>query len=211
MDHLTDEALVQKFRQTKDSIYFKSLVRRYQNRLFNAALRILGNSEEAEEVVQDAFVKVHQNLDRFRNQASFGAWVFKIAHNICMDVQRNRHRKRGLRVLAFDPQSTLDSETTADSHTQTVSQIADPSMNPAQKLEFDEQEEVVSKALSALPEPQRTVLILFDVEGFTYQEVAEIIGSSVGTVRSRLHYGRIKMRELLDPYFSQQNVSTASR
>lgn len=208
---LTDEALVQKFRQTKDSIYFKSLVRRYQNRLFNAAVRILGNSEEAEEVVQDAFVKVHQNLDRFRNQASFGAWVFKIAHNICMDVQRHKLRKKGLRLLAFDPQSTLEADVVADSSSQVVSQIADPAMNPAQKLDFNEQEEIVSKALSELPDAQRTVLILFDIEGFTYQEVADIVGASVGTVRSRLHYGRMKMRELLDPYFSQQNVSTFSR
>ena len=82
---LNDEALVEKFRQTKDKTLFKSLVRRYQNRIYNAAYRMLGNKEEAEEVVQDTFIKMHQSLDKFRNQASFAAWLFRISHNVSID------------------------------------------------------------------------------------------------------------------------------
>jgi len=205
-----DEALVEKFRKTRDISSFQTLVRRYQNRIYTAAFRILDNSEEAEEVMQETFVKVHQNLPKYRPQAaSFSSWVFKIAHNICLDILRARHRRKGFHMLAFDPQA--GEEEVSDLPLNVVGQIADPSLDPSQQLDMSEQGLVVAQSLRALPENQRTVLILHDIEGFSYQEISDIVGANLGTVRSRLHYGRIKLKELLDPYFSQQNVSTASR
>jgi RNA polymerase sigma-70 factor (ECF subfamily) len=204
-----DEALVEKFRKTRDIGAFQTLVRRYQNRIYTAAFRILDNSEEAEEVMQETFVKVHQNLSKFRPQASFSSWVFKIAHNICLDILRARHRRKGFQLLAFDPQS--GEEDVSDLPLNVVGQIADPSLDPSQQLDMSEQGLIVAQSLRALPENQRTVLILHDIEGFSYQEISDIVGANLGTVRSRLHYGRIKLKEMLDPYFSQQNVSTASR
>ena len=207
---LSDEAIVEEFRQTGDSIKFKSLVRRYQNRIYNAAFRILGNQDEAEEVTQDTFLKVHQGLSGFRKEASFASWIFRIAHNLCVDVVRTKQRRTGVKVVSFDPQSTQNEEDPLDPAV-SLSQIADPLPSPAQKVDLDEQQIYIEKSLLQLPENQRTVVVLHDIEGFQYQEIADIVGTSVGTVRSRLHYGRIKLREILAPYFDNQGVQAASR
>jgi RNA polymerase sigma-70 factor, ECF subfamily len=209
---LTDEALIESYTKTRDILMFQSLVRRYQNRIFTASFRILSNAEEAEEVVQDTFLKVHQNISKFRQQASFSAWVFKIAHNLCMDILRNRQRKKGFRLLSFNPQSNSP-EPYEDSIEafNVVSQLADPGANPSQSLDLREQGSVVMESLKQLTDTQRTVVVLHDIEGFSYVEIAEIVGISIGTVRSRLHYGRVKLKELLEPYFCQQNMSAISR
>ena len=207
---LSDEAIVEEFRQTGDSIKFKSLVRRYQNRIYSAALRILGNPDEAEEVTQDTFLKVHQGISGFRKEASFASWVFRIAHNLCVDVVRTKQRRSGVKVVSFDPQSTQNEEESPDPAV-SLSQIADPLPSPAQKVDLDEQQMMIEKTLLELPESQRAVVVLHDIEGFQYQEIADIVGTSVGTVRSRLHYGRLKLRELLSPYFDSHGVQTASR
>jgi RNA polymerase sigma-70 factor (ECF subfamily) len=207
---LSDEALVANFRQTKDPTFFKSLVRRYEARLYNAAFRILGNSEEAEEVVQDTCIKLHQNLDKFRSQSTFAAWIFRIAHNTCLDKLRTKQRRGGsFKFFSFDPQSTSDSE--AEDSGLVVSQAADPTPNPAEKLDMTEQGSIITESLKQLPENQRTVVVLHDIEGFSYQEIAEIVGTNLGTVRSRLHYGRLKLRELLEPYFGRTDMTPASR
>ena len=208
---LTDEALIENYRKTDDMSIFQSLVRRYQNRIYTAAFRILANSEEAEEVVQDTFVKVHQNLSKFRHQASFAAWVFKISHNCCVDILRTRHRRQGFHMLAFDPQAAAEHDEVGDLPLHVVSQLADPGADPSQELDIAEQSAFIAGSLQQLPENQRAVLILHDIEGFSYQEISDIVGANLGTVRSRLHYGRLKLRELLEPYFAQTNVPASSR
>jgi RNA polymerase sigma-70 factor (ECF subfamily) len=190
---------------------FQSLVRRYQGRIFTASFRILSNAEEAEEVVQDTFLKVHHNISKFRQQASFAAWVFKIAHNLCMDILRNRQRKKGFRLLSFDPQSSAEQHEDPVEAYNIISQLADPNADPSQMLELREQGAIVADSLKQLTDNQRTVVVLHDIEGFSYQEIADIVGTSIGTVRSRLHYGRSKLKELLEPYFSQQNMSAVPR
>ncbi|MBY0359041.1 MAG: RNA polymerase sigma factor [Candidatus Obscuribacterales bacterium] len=201
---------MEKFRQTKDPNLFKSLVRRYQTRVYNAAYRILGNAEEAEDVVQDTCIKLHQNINKFNRNCTFAAWLFRIAHNTCLDILRAKQRKKVAPTITFDPQFNSDTESVFDT-TSVISQAADPSPNPAEALEFSEQNEVIAQKLQELPDIQRTVVVLHDIEGFSYQEIAEIVGTSLGTVRSRLHYGRSKLRELLDAYYSSGPVSPASR
>lgn len=207
---LSDEALVAKFIATQDVNYFRSLVRRYQDKVYNLAVRILGNTEEAEEVVQDTFVKVHQNLDKFRSHNSFGSWVFRITHNQCVDLVRNRRRRRaGFQLLPYDPQAVVCEGDESDAHV--VTQVADPKPGPEQQIDFGEQEKIIAQSLDSLPEDQRVVLILRDVEGLSYQEIANVVGASIGTVRSRIHYGRLKLKDLLEPYFGSQSMSPASR
>jgi len=201
---LTDEALVNSFRATKEARYFKTLVGRYQDRIYNAAFRILGNSHESEEVVQDTFIRVLQNIQTFRNQSTFAAWMFRISHNLCIDMVRTKSRK-GMQVMSFDPHA----HTSDDPHAVTlnvVSQIADPEPGPSQLVDSKEQQQAVVDSLEKLPESQRIVLVLHDVEGFSYEQIAEIVGANIGTVRSRIHYGRIKLRELLSPYFNPSPV-----
>jgi RNA polymerase sigma-70 factor, ECF subfamily len=209
---LSDEALIESFRNTKDSSHFKSLVRRYQNRIYSAAYRILGNTEEAEEVVQETYIKVHHNLAKFRQESSFGSWIFKIAHNICIDILRSRRRNLGgVQLLSFDPQSSFESDESTETSSSVVSQVADEAPCPSTMLDMNEQSEIIEASLKELPENQRTVVVLHDIEGFSYQEISDIVGANLGTVRSRLHYGRLRLRQLLEPYFSTANMSTASR
>ena len=204
---LTDCALIENYLKTKELSQFKTLIRRYQNRVYSAAYRILGNAEEAEEVVQDTFVKVHQNLEKFKDQANFASWLFRISHNLCMDMMRiKQRRKQGFHLISFDPQASED-----ELGPTKIGDLPDEMPNPAQLLDSEEQGQVIADSITKLPDYQRTVLVLHDLEGFSYQEIAEITGASIGTVRSRLHYGRLKLRELLEPYFAFSTVSTASR
>jgi len=198
---MTDEALVKKYRQARDMNSFKTLVRRYQNRIFNSAYHLIGNKEEAEEVVQDTFVKVHQGIDNFREDASFGAWVFRISHNLCMDILRNRKKRIAIQTI---PLLARTGEETDGDFEAGVDDIADMTLEPAQVLDLKEESEIIELSLKSLPEAQRAVLILHDLEGFQYQQIAEIIGASIGTVRSRLHYGRIKLKEMLDAYYAMK-------
>lgn len=202
---LTDQNIIENFLKTKDMNQFKFLVRRYQNRVYSLALRMLGNAEEAEEVVQDAFVRAHRNLKRFKHEASFSSWIMRIAHNLCMDVLRMKQRRQPFHFHAFNPQAAYEYDGPI-TNTVAITQIADRSACPAAHLESQEQEQVVSDSLFKLPVSQRSALVLHDIEGFSYQEIADIVGTSIGTVRSRIYYGRLKMKELLDPYFSFQNV-----
>ncbi len=209
---ITDEALVAKYRQAKDMNAFKSLVRRYQNRVFNAAYRMLGNKEEAEEVVQDTFLKAHQSMESLRAESTFAAWLFRISHNICVDILRNRSsRKKQIQLLPFLSRSTYD-DSVGDLPESGIQDIpADIHLEPAQRLDLKEESVILEQSLRRLPDAQRSVLVLHDLEGFAYHEIADIIGASIGTVRSRLHYGRIKLKELLDAYYSPTNQPITPR
>ena len=203
---LNDGALIDKFLKTNDLALFKSLVRRHQNRVYSAAFRILGNAEEAEEVVQDTFVKVHQNLGKFRNESSFSSWMFRISHNLCMDMLRSKQR-RGFQFIHFESQAQEDPDISPTA----INQLPDDMPNPAQQMDAQEQEQIIAQSIQQLPDTQKTVLVLHDVEGFSYQEISEITGMNLGTVRSRLHYGRLKLRDILSPYFSYSTAPTTSR
>ena len=210
MDLSGDEALLREFRQTRDPNVFKILVRNYQDRIYNAAFRIMGNSEEAEEVVQDSCMKIHQGIDKVSKTSSFAAWVFRIVHNSCMDRIRFKQRRHNINGIVFDPSTTLE-EVNAEGAAMVLTQAADPSPGPEERLEGREQGSVIAEKLALLPDTQKIVVVLHDIEGFSYQEIADIVGTSIGTVRSRLHYGRTKLRELLEPYYAAIAISKASR
>ena len=210
MDLINEESLLDRFQQTKDPIHFKRLMRLFQNRLYNMAYRIIGNAEEAEEIVQDTCVKIYQSLDRFNKNSSLAAWIFRIAHNSCLDALRIKQRKKALKLVTFDPQEPSGAHGSAEGGL-IVSQAADPGPGPAEMLDSGEEGAVIAEKLSQLPHSQRAVVVLHDIEGFSYGEIAEITGEKVGTVRSRLHYGRLKMKELLEPYYSAKAVSQVSR
>lgn len=201
---LSDEALIEKYRVDGDLTVFRVLVKRYQVRIFSQAYRTLGNPEEAEEVVQDTFVKVHQNLEKYRQQSNFSSWIFRITHNLCMDALRVRQRRKDMSAVSFDPQSALVDEEGDKS----LNQFPDLKPGPSQQLDQIEQYKVIEDSLLSLPETQKSVVVLHDIQGFSYQEIAEIVGTSIGTVRSRLHYGRLKLKEMLDPYFANDKKNT---
>lgn len=162
---------------------FGELVARYKDRLYNTVYRIVGNSEDAQDVVQDAFLNAYQSLASFKGDANFSTWIYRIAVNAAISVKRKR--KAGLRLA----QGTMPSIAG-----EPVDNSADA--NPSRRLELREEEERVQAALSQLTDEHRTVLVLKDIDGRKYEEMAEILGVPIGTIRSRLHRARLELRTL---------------
>ncbi len=204
---LTDEALLESFRKTGDSDSFTTLVRRYQDRLYNLAYRVLANQEEAEEVVQDTFLRIHEGASNFRQSKVFAGWLFRIAHNACLDILRVRQKE--IANMSFDQTATISPA--EESRSAVLGQLADSKAGPEEQFRLREQHQVIQDSLSQLPDEQRVVIVLRDIEGLTYDDIAEIVGASQGTVRSRIHYGRLKLRDLLRPHIFSPDSTPASR
>ncbi len=163
---------------------FGVLVERHQDRLYAALVRMLGSSEDAREATQDAFVHAYQKLGSFQGTAAFSTWLFRIAVNAAFSRKRRSKRYR----TSFDGAHNESAYDPADSRAD-----ADPS----QPLEQSETQRLVREALAALPEDYRTALLLKEMEGFRYEEIAEIVGVPIGTVRSRIHRARNELRDKL--------------
>ncbi len=163
---------------------FDTLMLRYQDRLFNALVQVLRDREEARDVVQEAFVMAWTKLASFRGDSEFYSWLFRVTYNIAM----SRKRKKSLPVTSIDAQPASGSIIPEDRR---------PDNQPSHKMETSERQQLVRTALENLPEEYRTVLILKEMENFKYEQIAEIVGVPLGTVRSRIHRARSLLREHL--------------
>jgi RNA polymerase sigma-70 factor (ECF subfamily) len=164
---------------------FGELVRRYQDRLYSTVYRLVANAEDAQDVVQEAFLNAYQSLNSFKGDAQFFTWLYRIAVNTAISLKRKQRVALTLRTGRSD----------AEGHEPT-----DPSdeSRPEHALEKAEQERRIHDALSRLSPEHRTVLVLKDMEGQKYETMAEILQVPIGTVRSRLHRARLELRELLE-------------
>jgi RNA polymerase sigma-70 factor, ECF subfamily len=203
---LKDETIVAAFKATKSAQHFKALVARHKNRLYSTAHRILGCPDEAEEIVQETFIKALQNIDKFESNASLSAWLYAITHNLCVDALRLKHKQGEFRHTSFDPQSVLRNHDLLRRRRHIVNQLADRVPGPAEQAELTEQMKMVVNSLTSISDKQRIVVILHDIEGLSYEDIAHFVGASIGTVRSRLHYGRNKLKKILHPYLTHQNL-----
>ncbi len=165
---------------------FATLVRRYQDRLYNLAYRMLGNADDACDMVQESFMAAFEGLGGFRGDAAFYTWLYRVAVNKCLAHRRARAGKREFAVGGSDatPLETAGSK----------------AVTPDIMMERLETGEAVQRAIMGLPEDYRVVVVLKDVEGFEYEEIAEMAGIALGTVKSRLHRARLLLREALEPY-----------
>ena len=163
------------------SVAFGQLVSRYQDRLYNTVVHVVGCHEEARDVVQDAFVQAFVKLETFQRSSAFYTWLYRIALNVAISRQRRRR-----------PTSSVEHnrETTG------AEPIARDSA-PADRIEQQERVRQVQQALAAVCEEHRAVLVLREIEGRAYEEIAEILDLPIGTVRSRLHRARAELREQL--------------
>jgi RNA polymerase sigma-70 factor (ECF subfamily) len=163
---------------------FGELVRRYQDRLYNTVFRLVDNAEDAQDVVQDAFLNAYQSLDSFKGDAQFFTWLYRIAVNTAISLKRKQRVALTLKASRFSDEGT---------------EPLDPSevSRPEHALEQAERERRIQETLNRLSPEHRTVLILKDIEGQKYETMAEILQVPVGTIRSRLHRARMELRELL--------------
>ena len=188
---MTDEArLIDEARRGSDAA-FSQLVRRYQNRLYSSIVHVVGCHDEAEDVVQDAFVQAFLKLPTFRRDSSFFTWLYRIAFNRAVSQRRRRRPMTQVR----DEERDLP-----------LQEPADPSETPGEHLLRMERAHQVRQALDALSEEHRAIMVLRELEGCDYQAIAEILGISVGTVRSRLHRARSEMRTQLKAHQPWQSA-----
>jgi RNA polymerase sigma-70 factor (ECF subfamily) len=166
---------------------FEPLVEKYRQRVWRLAYQVLRDREEAWDCAQEAFVRAFQSLSRFRGQSAFYTWLFRITVNVATD----RHRSRGARARAFGPERVPEEEWTRTA--------ADPAGKPDDAALDAERRERIRQALDSLPLKARTIIMLSDIEGLSYREIAQVLNCPIGTVMSRLHNARRRLRALLGP------------
>jgi len=190
--NVDDAVLVRQCRQG-DSAAMERLILKYQNRIYNVILKICADPDDAAELTQETFVKVIENIDNFQGRSSFYTWAFRIAVNLTLNYcQRNAR-------LGF---SSLDTEQVR--YNSQPSRVLkeflsdDSSPDPVAVAQNRELCEIAVKSLKKLDDSQRAVVVLRDIEGMTYAQIAKVLDIELGTVRSRLSRGRKKLRQILE-------------
>jgi len=179
--------------QKGDRNSFNKLVKNYYQKGFAVAFRYTYNSNDAEDLLQDAFLKAYKNIDSFDTNKDFGPWFFKILVNSCINFLRKKKIKRTLFSFKEDYKEIgIDIEQTQEYS------IGD---NPEKNTMNGELSVKIWNAINKLPEKQRSAVILADIEGFSYEEISQILKCPLGSVMSRLYYGRLKLKDYLKDYF----------
>jgi RNA polymerase sigma-70 factor (ECF subfamily) len=161
---------------------FEELVRMYQDRVFGVALRMLGNRADAEEVSQEVFLRVHRSVGGFRGESNLSTWLYAIASRLCLN-----------RVASGRVRPTLESE-------DAVLRIESSEADPVEHLERAEVEAALQRAIAELPEERRIVVVLRDLQGLAYEDIAQALGVELGTVRSRLHRARAELKGKMERF-----------
>lgn len=169
---------------------FNTLVLHYQDILFNTALRILGDEDQAADATQEAFISAFRSITGFRG-GSFKAWLMRTVTNACYDELRRKKRR---------PTTPLEPEMDDGEEVETPRWLADPSLTPEQCAEADEVEHAIQHCLENLPTDFRTVVVLADIQGMDYVEVAASVRAPLGTIKSRLARARLRLRECLQGF-----------
>jgi RNA polymerase sigma-70 factor, ECF subfamily len=178
--------LIQECRDGKlDS--FEPLVKQQQERVFNVAYQVLRNESLAEEATQTTFVRTWQTFSKFRGQCSFGTWVYRICINECCNIIRSRNRKKELMLSTSEEDRGLD-----------LDQLIHSQQRPDRETIQRELQDLITQALEKLPEEHRVVLVLRELHGMDYSEIARATNCRQGTVMSRLFHARRKLRKLLE-------------
>jgi RNA polymerase sigma-70 factor (ECF subfamily) len=186
-----DETALISSAQRGDLDSFNTLVLHYQDTVFNTALRILGDEDMAADASQEAFISAFRSISTFRG-GSFKAWLLRTVTNACYDELRRQKRR---------PTTPLEPETEDGDEMDSPRWLADPSMTPAQKAEADELEHAIQHCLDGLPTEFRAVVVMADIQGLDYTEVALAVHVPLGTIKSRLARARLRLRECLQGFW----------
>jgi RNA polymerase sigma-70 factor (ECF subfamily) len=189
--HPEEAAVIEQLKAGSEEA-FAWLISRYQQPLYSLIYRILPNPGDAADITQEVFVKIFRGIGRFHGEASLRTWVYRIALHEALNQRRwwSRHQRQ---ELALDAEADDQYAAPADS-------LVDPQESPFDAAAHAEVAARVEAALSDVPEPFRTVVVLRDIEGFGYEEIAEILNANLGTVKSRLMRGRAHLKSRLAPY-----------
>ena len=169
---------------------FNTLILHYQDNVFNTALRILGDEDQAADAAQDAFISAFKAIKSFRG-GSFKAWLMRTVTNACYDELRRKKRR---------PTTPLEPETDDGEEMDSPRWLADPNLTPDQVAEADELEHAIQHCLDNLPVEFKTVVVMADIQGMDYSEVASSVRIPLGTVKSRLARARLRLQECLQGF-----------
>ncbi len=186
-----DESALIQSAQRGDLDSFNTLVLHYQDALFNTAVRILGDDELAADATQEAFLSAFKNLTSYRG-GSFKAWLLRTVTNACYDELRRQKRR---------PTTPLEPDTSDGDEMDSPRWLADSNLSPEQKAEVDELEHAIQHCLENLPLEFRTVVVMADIQGLDYTEVASATRAPLGTIKSRLARARLRLRECLQDFW----------
>ncbi len=170
-----------------DADSFELLIQNSRTKAYNIALRYMQNEEDAMDALQESYIKIFRALSRFKEESSFDTWVYRIVVNTCTDMLRKAKQSRS-NISIFQKR-----EDDSDS----IMEIPDSSESPERSLERKEEMARIFSSIEMLPKEQREAILLRDVHGFTYEEIAGILSCSDGTIKSRISRGRMALRKLL--------------
>lgn len=191
-----DLALIRRCKRGDDAA-FRALMERYQRQVFGVAFAMLEERQEAEDLVQDAFIRVYQGLGGFKGDSSFRTWLFRIVRNLCVDRLRSR-RSRG--AALGEEQDLADVEPELERVDEGRRE------GPVDALLRRELGEQILAGLEKLSEAHREILVLREVEGLAYEELAKVLGIPKGTVMSRLHHARARLQRELGTYLHGEDL-----
>lgn len=161
---------------------FEELMQSHESRIYAIALRMMGNREDAQDCAQEAMVRIYRAMGSFKGQSALATWIYRITMNTCLDELRRRKARKvtSLDSLVDNGWSPTDTGDTPEEHGLRV-----------------EKQNALNRAIQSLPDDMRAAIILRDVKGYSYDEIASILGANVGTIKSRISRGREKLREIL--------------
>lgn len=178
------------------------VVRTYQDRLFNAVFRMVNDRDDAAEITQEAFTRGLEKLQDFRGDAGPYTWLFRIAMNTAVSRIRRGGRRR---TVSLDAPASGESRQARDYGRSVANLLAADSAAPGERLQMSEDHRAVTEALKRLDAEYRALLVMRDLEGFDYRQMAEVLGLPLGTLKSRLFRARVALRELLQDHFAQKD------
>ncbi|MCC6446484.1 MAG: sigma-70 family RNA polymerase sigma factor [Armatimonadetes bacterium] len=166
---------------------FDQLFRRYTRQVYNYAFRMIPNYDDANDIAQEAFLRAYNSIKSFRGESNFSTWLFRIVYNVSLDeIKRRKNRS----YLSLDEQLESDEEGL-------TRQVESQLPTPQEIIEKRERDRIIQEAIAVLPDYQKAMIVLYHMEGFSYEEIAEIVGLPIGTVKSRLNRARESLKEKL--------------
>ncbi|MBR2383612.1 MAG: sigma-70 family RNA polymerase sigma factor [Anaerotignum sp.] len=184
MTDLKERELIRRAKQG-DMLAFEELILKHEKIVYNVALRMMNHSEDAKDISQEVFLKAYRSLGNFDERSQFSTWLYRITHNTCIDEMRKRKGKQ-----SYSLEEELENEEGSMQR-----QIADEGDTPEESLLREEQKSEILQALDTLSEEHKAAVILRDVKGLSYEEIAEILELSLGTVKSRISRARNQLKK----------------
>ncbi len=176
--------------QAGDREAFDYLIEKYKDVVYAVAYRFARDPDLAMDLAQDTFIRAYKGIKSFKGRSSFSTWLYRIAMNTCIDFTRKHSRSVASQAVPEEVAEYADSEPITRK----------PTRGPSKQVLTKELGEQIQDAIEALPEYHKSVFVLYEIEGMSYKEIADVVGCSIGTVMSRLHYARKKLRVMLEPY-----------